>query len=71
MAGLRFKASRVAALRAALGGWTARRDGQPLDDCPYDAGGSTVEAFLAQYWKRGWERGPQQAVPPEDPTTAG
>ncbi len=56
MADYRGKASRVAALRAALAGRNARRDGLAVTDCPHDPRDNGVGAFFARYWVMGWNR---------------
>lgn len=56
MAELRSKKSAVAAIRAALAGRNARRDGRPVTDCPWNPRGDAVNRFLARYWIMGWNR---------------
>lgn len=51
---MRGRLSRIAALRASVDGYAARRDGTPLTGCPYDVDGEPYERFLARYWARGW-----------------
>lgn len=58
-----FPATRLAALRAGLGGWTARRAGLPSTECPYRNHVAGAEAFLAHCWHMGWQRGPDLADP--------
>ena len=46
--------SRASALRAALAGYRARRDGDPAGSCPFDANGDRAARFHAGYWMKGY-----------------
>lgn len=47
---------RIGAFRALRAGVAARRDGVPLEACPYDLGGPFEQRVKARYWVRGWTR---------------